>query len=357
MKAMETNGIENLNVAAFDAILTPEQMHALLPVSDKAAHAVRMGRKQLEDILTRKDKRLFVIVGPCSIHDTAAGFDYAQRLFALSQKVKDSMLLVMRVYFEKPRTSVGWKGFVNDPHLDDSFCIAEGMQRARKFLLEVAELGLCAAAEALDPISPQYLGGLLSWSAIGARTTESQTHREMASGLSTPVGFKNSIDGNTESTVNALLAGMRPHSFLGINAQGLASIVRTKGNPHCHVVLRGGQNGPNYSAAHMAHMEAALQKAGLPCNIVVDCSHANSQKNHLLQPLVFADCLQQRLQGNTSLVGLMVESFLEEGNQPLPRDLSLLRYGQSITDACIGWQRTEDMLLEAHDKLLSSQRP
>jgi len=344
-------GIENLNVAAFDSMPSPEQMHALLPLSNKAAETVRAGRKQLENILARRDKRLFVVVGPCSIHDTAAGLEYAQRLFALSQRIKDSMLLVMRVYFEKPRTSVGWKGLVNDPHLDDSFCVAEGMQRAREFLLEVAQLGLPAAAEALDPISPQYLGGLISWTAIGARTIDSQTHREMASGLSTPVGFKNSVDGNIASTVNALLAGMRPHSFLGINAQGLCSIIRTQGNPFCHVVLRGGYNGPNYSAAHVAQVEAALQKAHLPCNIVVDCSHANSQKNPLLQPLVFAECLQQRLQGNASLVGLMVESFLEEGNQPIPKDLSQLRYGLSITDACIGWERTEAMLLEAHAQL------
>jgi len=351
MTTIASNGIENLNVAAFDSMPTPEQMHALLPLSDKAADTVRSGRKQLEDILARKDKRLFVIVGPCSIHDTAAGFEYAQRLCALSQKVKDSMLLVMRVYFEKPRTSVGWKGFVNDPYLDDSFCVAEGMQRARKFLLEVAGLGLPAAAEALDPISPQYLGGLLSWMAIGARTTDSQTHREMASGLSTPVGFKNSVDGNIASTVNALLAGMRPHSFLGINAQGVCSIIRTKGNPFCHVVLRGGQNGPNYSAAHVAQVEAALQKAHLPCNIVVDCSHANSEKDYRKQPLVFADGLQQRLQGNASLVGFMVESFLEEGNQPIPKDLSQLRYGQSVTDACMGWERTQDMLLQAHAQL------
>jgi len=348
---MATNGIENVNVAAFDPMLTPEQMHALLPLSDKAAHTVRSGRKQLEDILARKDKRLFVVVGPCSIHDTAAGADYAQRLFALSQKVQESMLLVMRVYFEKPRTSVGWKGFLNDPHLDNSFCVAEGMQRARKFLLEVAELGLPAAAEALDPISPQYLGSLISWTAIGARTTESQTHREMASGLSTPIGFKNSVDGNIESTINALLAGMRPHSFLGINAQGIASVVRTKGNPFCHVVLRGGQNGPNHSAAHIAQVEAALQKANLPCNIVVDCSHANSQKDYRRQPLVFADCLQQLMEGNTSLVGFMLESFLEEGNQPIPKDLSQLRYGLSVTDACISWECTEEMLLNAHAKL------
>jgi len=354
---MSTHGIENLNVAAFDVMPTPEQMHALLPLSEKAAHTVRSGRKQLEDILARKDKRLFVIVGPCSLHDTTAGADYARRLFALSQKVKDSMLLVMRVYFEKPRTSVGWKGLVNDPHLDASFCVAEGMQRARKFLLEVAELGLPAAAEALDPISPQYLGGLISWTAIGARTTDSQVHREMASGLSTPIGFKNGMDGNIASTVNAVLAGMRPHSFLGINTQGLCSIVRTQGNPYCHVVLRGGHNGPNHSAAHIAQVEEALQKAHLPCNIVVDCSHANSEKNHLKQPGVFADCLQQVLQGNRSLVGFMVESFLEEGNQPIPRDLSQLRYGLSITDACIGWERTEAMLLEAHAKLQKNTSP
>ncbi|MCL2013164.1 MAG: 3-deoxy-7-phosphoheptulonate synthase [Cystobacterineae bacterium] len=354
---MATPEIENLNVAAFDTMPTPQEMHALFPLSEKAANTVRAGRKQLEEILAHKDKRLFCIVGPCSIHDTVAGFDYAQRLCALSHKVKDSMVLVMRVYFEKPRTSVGWKGFVNDPHLNDSFCIAEGMQRARQFLLEVAGLGLPAAAEALDPVSPQYLGDLISWTAIGARTTESQTHREMASGLSTPVGFKNGIDGNVDSMVNALLSAMHPHSFLGINAQGLSSIIRTKGNPYCHIVLRGGQSGPNYSSAHIAQAEAALQKAKLPCNIVVDCSHANSQKNHHKQPLVFADCLQQRIEGNPSIVGFMLESFLEEGHQSIPKDLSQLHYGLSVTDACMGWQSTESLLLEAHDKLMQRMPP
>ncbi|MCL2178476.1 MAG: 3-deoxy-7-phosphoheptulonate synthase [Proteobacteria bacterium] len=354
---MVTKGIDNVNVAAFDPMPTPQQMHALLPLGDEAAHTVRSGRRQLEDILARKDKRLFVIVGPCSIHDTVAGLDYARRLFALSQKVKDSMLLVMRVYFEKPRTSVGWKGFVNDPYLDDSFRVAEGMQRARQFLLEVARLGLPAAAEALDPVSPQYLGDLIGWTAIGARTTESQTHREMASGLSTPVGFKNGIDGNIGSMVNALLSAMRPHSFLGINAQGLSSIIRTKGNPYCHIVLRGAENGPNYSATHIAQVEAALRKAQLPCNLVVDCSHANSQKNHHKQPEVFANCLEQLAQGNKSIVGFMLESFIEEGNQPIPKDLSKLRYGLSVTDACIGWECTESMLLDAHAQLQKQRGP
>jgi 3-deoxy-7-phosphoheptulonate synthase len=292
-----------------------------------------------------------VVVGPCSIHDPQAGLDYAERLKALSDEVSDTLLLVMRVYFEKPRTVTGWKGFINDPRMDDSFHIEEGVRKAREFLLRIGEIGLPAATEALDPISPQYLGDLITWTAIGARTSESQTHREMSSGLSTPVGFKNTTDGDLSAAVNAILSAARPHSFLGINDQGLASIVRTKGNAHGHLVLRGGSGRPNYVTVSISQAEAALRKAGLPENIVVDCSHANSQKNPRLQPLVLQDCAYQILRGNGSILGVMVESFLEEGNQPIPADLATLRYGCSVTDACLGWDDTAAMLRETRNLL------
>jgi 3-deoxy-7-phosphoheptulonate synthase len=305
----------------------------------------------VQDILARRDPRLLVVVGPCSIHDPEAGLDYARRLRTLAGEVSDTLLLVMRVYFEKPRTINGWKGFINDPRMDDSFHIEEGVRRARAFLLELAELGLPAGTEALDPIAPQYLGDLIAWTAIGARTSESQTHREMSSGLSTAVGFKNGTDGDLGVAVNAILSASDPHSFLGINDQGAAAIVRTRGNPGGHLVLRGGSGRPNYDSVSIAQAEAALRKAGLPENIMVDCSHANSQRNPQLQPLVLQDCAHQILRGNRSIIGLMVESFLEEGSQPIPADLATLRYGCSVTDPCLGWAATETMLREARAML------
>jgi 3-deoxy-7-phosphoheptulonate synthase len=343
---MTHQALENLNIDAFDRMPSPEEVHAALPVSDEVAAIVAAGRRDLQRVLTREDPRLMVVVGPCSIHDPVAGLDYAQRLKALSDEVSDTLLLVMRVYFEKPRTAVGWKGFINDPRMDDSFHIEEGVRKAREFLLRIGELGLPAATEALDPITPQYLGDLIAWTAIGARTSESQTHREMSSGLSTPVGFKNATDGDLGAAVNGILSASHPHSFLGINDQGLAAIVRTKGNALGHLVLRGGSGRPNYDTVSISLAEAALRKAGLPENIVVDCSHANSLKNPKLQTLVLQDCAHQILRGNGSIVGVMVESFLEEGNQPIPADLSTLRYGCSVTDACIGWDDTMLMLRE-----------
>ncbi|HEU0201385.1 MAG TPA: 3-deoxy-7-phosphoheptulonate synthase, partial [Burkholderiaceae bacterium] len=280
-----------------------------------------------------------------------AALDYAQRLRALADEVAETMLLVMRVYFEKPRTVTGWKGFINDPDMDDSFHIGIGMARARRLLLDVAELGLPAGSEALDPLSPQYLADLISWYAIGARTTESQTHREMASGLSTPVGFKNGTDGSLEVALNAVKSARTPHSFLGINAEGMTSIVRTRGNRYGHVVLRGGGGRPNYDTVSVRLTESALEKAGLPANVVVDCSHANSMKDAALQPLVFMDCVHQIKEGNRSIAGLMLESNLFAGNQPIPDDLSKLRYGVSVTDACIGWDTTEELLRRAHAEL------
>jgi 3-deoxy-7-phosphoheptulonate synthase len=290
-------------------------------------------------------------VGPCSIHDPEAGLDYARRLKRLAADVSETLYLVMRVYFEKPRTSLGWKGFINDPHMDDSFRIDEGMEQARRFLLEVNDLGLQAGTEALDPIAPQYYGDLITWTAIGARTSESQTHREMSSGLSTPVGFKNGTDGDVEAAVNAILSAARPHSFLGINGQGRSAIIRTRGNRYGHVVLRGGGGRPNFDTVSISLAEQALAKAGLPLNLVVDCSHANSWKKPELQPLVLRDVVNQIRQGNRSLVGFMVESFIEAGNQPIPTDRSKLKYGCSVTDSCVGWETTVEMIRAADEAL------
>ncbi|MFA7269254.1 MAG: 3-deoxy-7-phosphoheptulonate synthase [Sterolibacterium sp.] len=339
--------LENLNIDTFDLMPSPEQIHARLPLMDSAAATVANGRSTLQKILDRRDPRLFVVVGPCSIHDPVAGIDYARRLKALADEVADTLVLVMRVYFEKPRTSTGWKGYINDPRMDDSFHIEEGMHKAREFLLAVNEIGLPAATEALDPIAPQYLGDLIAWTAIGARTSESQTHREMSSGLSTPVGFKNATDGDLEVAINAIISAANPHSFLGINSQGNAAIVRTRGNPYGHVVLRGGGGRPNYDSVSISLAEQALAKAKLPQNLVVDCSHSNSYKKPEMQPLVMADCVHQIVKGNRSIVGAMIESFIEAGNQPIPADLSQLKYGCSVTDACVDWTTTEKMLREA----------
>src|ERR1035437_3631731 len=310
--------IENINVTSFDPMPSPEELHARLPISDAAGDAVTHGREALRNILDRADPRLFVVVGPCSIHDPVAGLDYARRLKSLQNEVGDTLLLVMRVYFEKPRTTTGWKGYINDPDMDDSFRVDEGMTKARQFLLDVAEIGLPAGTEALDPISPQYLGDLIAWTAIGARTTESQTHREISSGLSTPVGFKNGTNGDVGIAVNAIVSASRPHSFLGINGQGRTAIVRTRGNRHGHLVLRGGEGRPNYDTVSVQMAAEALSKAGLPANIVIDCSHANSFKKPELQPLVMTDVVNQVRLGNHSLVGAMIESNLVAGNQPIP---------------------------------------
>jgi 3-deoxy-7-phosphoheptulonate synthase len=339
-----STGIENINVTDFDPMPSPDEIHTRVPLSEQAAQVVLRGREVLRDILDRKDPRLFAIVGPCSIHDPAAGLDYARRLKKLADELDDALLLVMRVYFEKPRTTTGWKGFINDPDMDDSFNIAKGMELARKFLHDVAEIGLPAGTEALDPISPQYLGDLVTWTAIGARTSESQTHREIASGLSTPVGFKNGTSGDPGVAVNAILSASRPHSFLGINSEGSTVIVRTRGNRHGHVVLRGGDGRPNYDTVSVRIAEQALKQAKLPANIVVDCSHANSYKDPELQPLVLSDVVNQIRYGNTSLVGVMIESNLVGGKQPIPKNLALLRYGCSVTDACVDWETTEKML-------------
>jgi len=280
-----------------------------------------------------------------------AGIDYARRLKALADEVSETLCIVMRVYFEKPRTALGWKGYINDPYMDDSFRIEEGMEKARSFLLQVNEVGLPAGTEALDPIAPQYYGDLIAWTAIGARTSESQTHREMSSGLSTPVGFKNGTDGDIEPAVNAILSAGRPHSFLGVNGQGRSAVVRTRGNRYGHLVLRGGGGRPNFDTVSISLAEQALAQASLPQNIVVDCSHANSWKKPELQPLVMRDVVHQIREGNRSVAGLMVESFIEAGNQPIPADRSKLHYGQSVTDPCVSWETTVEMLRGAHQVL------
>lgn len=291
-----------------------------------------------------------MVVGPCSIHDLKAAREYAGRLKKLADEVSETLVLIMRVYFEKPRTTVGWKGLINDPDMDDSFQMEKGLRSARSFLLGLAELGLPAGTEALDPITPQYLSDLITWTAIGARTTESQTHREMSSGLSTPVGFKNGTDGSLQVAVNALRSVSRPHHFLGINQLGQCAVFHTRGNDYGHIVLRGG-GGPNYGPKSIAACEAALEQAGLQKNIVVDCSHGNSKKDPSQQPAVFESCIRQIVEGNRSIVGFMLESNLEAGNQKVPDDLSTLRYGVSVTDACIDWATTEAVLRESHLRL------
>ena len=343
--------LDNVNVSGMEEMPTPEAVKARVPLSPRAATTVIGGRAAIRGILERKDPRLFVVVGPCSIHDPAAALEYAARLARLADRLRDTLFVVMRVYFEKPRTSTGWKGFINDPHMDDSFRIDEGIVRARELLAQFAEMGLPAGSEALDPLSPQYLGDLISWYAIGARTTESQTHREMASGLSAPVGFKNGTDGDLQVAVNAIRSASQPHSFLGINQLGRPVIVRTTGNRHGHVVLRGGGGRPNYDTVSVRLAEQALASAKLAANIVVDCSHANSLKDHTLQPLVFHDCVHQIQEGNRSIVGLMAESNLHAGSQPVPADLRELKYGVSVTDPCVDWETTEEMMLRAGDAL------
>src|SRR5512145_1321388 len=342
---------EDLNVVALDVMPTPDEIKAKLPLTEKAAETVVSGRRTIEAILDGRDNRLFAVVGPCSIHDPIAGLDYARRLKKLADEISSTMFMVMRVYFEKPRTSVGWKGFINDPYMDDSFRVDEGMERGRRFLLDVNEIGLPAATEALDPTAPQYLGDLIAWTAIGARTSESQTHREMSSGLSTPVGFKNGTDGDVETATNAILSASHPHAFLGINGQGRSAVVRTRGNPYGHLVLRGGGGRPNFDTVSISLAEQSLEKAKMPRNIVVDCSHANSWKKPELQPLVMRDVVHQIREGNRSIVGFMVESFIEAGNQSIPADLSKLKYGCSVTDACVGWDTPVAMFRDANQVL------
>lgn len=343
--------VDDLNVESFDTLITPEKLKEALPLEGEALEVVRNGRQTIYDILDRKDPRLFVVVGPCSIHDVEAALDYAARLKKLADELRDTLFLVMRVYFEKPRTSVGWKGLINDPDMDDTFQIEKGLRTGRKLLLDISKIGLPTSTEALDPISPQYMQDLIAWSAIGARTTESQTHREMSSGLSSAVGFKNGTDGGLTVAVNAMQSVSHPHRFLGVDASGQVSVVTTRGNPYAHVVLRGGSSGPNYDSVHVAQAEKELEKGGVSTNIMIDCSHANSNKDPTVQSLVLKDVTHQILEGNRSIVGLMLESNINFGNQKIPADLSQLEYGVSVTDACIDWDETERSLRQMAEKL------
>ncbi|MGY8882711.1 MAG: 3-deoxy-7-phosphoheptulonate synthase [Pseudomonadales bacterium] len=348
---MDPKAVENINIELPEILITPSQLKREIPISEKARETVSSGRKAIENILTRKDHRIVVVVGPCSIHDIKAAHDYAGKLKELADKVSDTLLIVMRVYFEKPRTTTGWKGLINDPFMNDSFKITDGLHIGRQLLHDVLEIGLPTATEALDPISPQYMQDLIAWSAIGARTTESQTHREMASGLSSSVGFKNGTDGSLTVAINALQSVASPHRFLGINSDGKVSVITTKGNPHAHVVLRGGNGKPNYDSVSVSICEQELKTAGITPNIMVDCSHANSNKDHNLQPLVLDNVANQIVEGNNSIIGAMIESHLNAGSQKLSSNPDDMAYGVSVTDACIDWDTTEASLLAMAEKL------
>ena len=341
----------NLKITGITPIIAPADLRQVFPLSAAHAEFVNKSRERLKDILQRRDRRLMVVVGPCSIHDPDAAVDYARRLAALARRVDDQLMLVMRVYFEKPRTTVGWKGLINDPDMNGTHLISKGLGIARGLLLRITELEVPVANEMLDPITPEYVADMISWGAIGARTTESQTHREMSSGLSFPVGFKNGTDGNLQIAMDAMKAAQHPHSFLGINREGRTSIIQTTGNPDVHIVLRGGSRKVNYHPEDIAHTEESLQKNGLFPTIMVDCSHGNSNKDYQKQPEVLESVVQQVVDGNNSISGVMIESNIEAGSQKIAADLSHLKYGVSITDACIDWATTERILLDAHKRL------
>lgn len=340
----------DVNVRAFETLISPDTLKNELPMTEASIATVIESRATIARILNGEDHRLLVITGPCSIHDETAALDYAEKLNRLSRKVADQIYIVMRVYFEKPRTTVGWKGLINDPGMDGSCDMATGLRRARKLLLDITKMGLPAGTEMLDHITPQYIAGLVSWAAIGARTTESQTHREMASGLSMPVGFKNCTDGGLVNAFNAMVAARSPQSFLGIDPEGRASIIKTKGNPGVHVVLRGGER-PNYDSVSIGEAVDQLKARNLSQAIVVDCSHANSRKKFEGQAVVWKDVLHQRLAGNNALVGMMLESNLKEGSQSCVPDPAELEYGVSVTDECVSWETTEELILFAHNQL------
>ena len=348
---MSTHAVENINIEVPEILITPAELKRKIPLSDAARITISKGRKDIENILQHKDHRVIVVVGPCSIHDLKAAHEYAGRLKKLAEKVSDTLLIVMRVYFEKPRTTTGWKGLINDPFMNDSFKITDGLHIGRQLLHDILEIGLPTATEALDPISPQYMQDLIAWSAIGARTTESQTHREMASGLSSSIGFKNGTDGSLTVAINALQSVASPHRFLGINSEGNVSIITTKGNPYAHVVLRGGNGKPNYDSVSVSICEQELQLAGIAPNIMIDCSHANSNKDHNLQPLVLNNVTNQITEGNKSIIGVMIESHLSGGNQKLSSNPEEMAYGVSVTDACVDWETTETALMSMADKL------
>jgi len=352
---MTIPALTDVRIRAVEELYSPHDLRELMPVPPEMAEKIAASRKEIADVIQGTGERFLAIVGPCSIHDPREGLIYAQRLVELSRKVADVMLVVMRVYFEKPRTTVGWKGLVTDPDLDGSDDLGKGLKRARSFLLEVGKLGLPAASEFLDPIVPQYFADLVSWAAIGARTTESQTHREMSSGLSMPVGFKNGTDGDYQSALDAMLSARSAHSFLGISEQGQVSVVRTTGHPVTHLVLRGGRKRPNCDPATMIEALAKMEKLGLNPGLLVDCSHANSKKEALAQPRVWEEILEFRLTGHRRVFGAMLESFLETGRQDLIPGKALLP-GLSITDSCVGWAETERLILESAEKMRKQPR-
>ncbi|MES2790955.1 MAG: 3-deoxy-7-phosphoheptulonate synthase [Planctomycetota bacterium] len=338
---------QQIHIRGTTPLISPRDLLQQIPMSVAANRTVVQGRAELIRVLSGEDPRLLAVVGPCSIHDEQAALEYAQKLQAVSEQIKSTTLVIMRVYFEKPRTVMGWKGLINDPGLDGSFDIEKGLRRARELLLKINEMGLPAATEMLEPITPQYAADLVTWAAIGARTTESQTHRQMASGLSMPVGYKNGTDGNLEIAIQAMQAAQSPHSFLGIDTDGRTCVIHTTGNPYGHLILRGGRSGPNYDAQNVKAAADALSAAKLPPYLMVDCSHANSDKDYTKQAAVWRDAVAQRAAGNRHIVGLMLESNLLAGSQKLTADLSQLKYGISITDGCIGWEQTEELLLAA----------
>ena len=342
---MQKDALNNVHITDEHVLMTPEQLKAEFPLSVEQEAQIAHARQTISDIIAGRDPRLLVVCGPCSIHDPEAAIEYARRFKALAAEVSDSLYLVMRVYFEKPRTTVGWKGLINDPHMDGSFDVEGGLKIARRLLVELVNMGLPLATEALDPNSPQYLGDLFSWSAIGARTTESQTHREMASGLSMPVGFKNGTDGSLATAINAMRAAAMPHRFVGINQAGQVCLLQTQGNPNGHVILRGGK-APNYGPEDVAKCEKEMAQAGLKPSLMVDCSHGNSKKDFRRQPAVAESVVAQIKDGNRSIIGLMIESNIHEGNQSSEQPREAMKYGVSVTDACISWETTEALLRE-----------
>ena len=348
---MKKSELSNINISDEQVLITPQELKNKIPLSDSARQFIQQSRQIISNIIHKEDHRLLIVCGPCSIHDIDAAKEYAKRLKVISEDLKDQLYIVMRVYFEKPRTTVGWKGLINDPHLDGTFDIDYGLHSARQLLVDLAEMEIPLATEALDPISPQYIGDTFSWAAIGARTTESQTHREMASGLSVPVGFKNGTDGSLSTSINAMQAAASSHRFMGINNEGQVALLTTQGNPNGHVILRGGKQ-TNYDSVSVTECEEELAKSNLDSALMIDCSHANSRKDYRRQPLVAEDVIHQIREGNKSIIGLMIESHLNEGNQPSDIPLSEMKYGVSITDACINWESTEALLRHTHKELI-----
>ena len=348
---MQESPTRDVNVVNVEPLKSPVDLVKQVPITAAAEKTVLEGRRQIRRVLRGEDSRILMVVGPCSIHDEHAALEYAGRLLKLSEKLRDRLLLVMRVYFEKPRTTVGWKGLIYDPNLNDTFDVADGLRKARNIMLRIAEMGMCTGTEFLDPIIPQYLADLVSWSTIGARTTESQTHRQMASGLSMPVGFKNGTDGSAQTGVDAMIAARSGHAFLGIDHYGQTSVIHTSGNPDGHLVLRGGRSGPNFGAKAIADAHQLLEAAGVRPQLMVDCSHGNSNKDHTLQATALKDVIEQRLAGDKNIIGCMMESNLLPGAQKLNGGASALEYGVSITDACIGWEETESLLGWVHDRV------